>query len=283
MQKTTDFILDFVISISIAITACVGLLQPDFYNLETENWQTQTTGQDLVNLLLIVPSLLIASWLTLKRNSWAIMIKPGILLYITYTFTIYCFEIHYNSLFLLYCLILSLSFYRLVIFMYNNFNKIGITGTKTIATKITAFYFLIIAIFFYALWLSEIIQSSIEGNLPKSLINTGLFTNAVQVMDLAFLLPGVIIVGILLLKQSYLGFLITPALLTFFVLMDITIATLTFIMYFNKIETNLSVVVLMALLDAFSFALLIWFLKENAPIHKITEVKVDKKDSEISI
>lgn len=283
MQKTTDFILDFVISISIAITACVGLLQTNFYNLETENWQTQTTGQDLINLLLIVPSLLIASWLAFKRNSWATIIKPGILLYITYTFTIYCFEIHYNSLFLLYCLILGLSFYRFVIFIIRNLNKIEITGTKTIATKITAFYFLIMAIFFYALWLSEIIQALIDGNLPKSLINTGLFTNAVQVMDLALLLPGIIIVGILLLKQSHIGFLITPALLTFFVLMDITIATLTFIMYFNNIESNLSVVVLMALLDAFSFALLIWFLKENTSMHLITEVKLDKKDSEINI
>lgn len=279
MQKTTDFILDFVLSISIATTACIGLLQPDFYNLETPNWQTQTTGQDLVNLLLIVPCLLIASWLTLKRNSWAIMIKPGILLYITYTFTIYCFEIHFNSLFLLYCLILGLSFYRLVFFISSNSNKIEINGSKTIATKITAFYFLIIAISFYALWLSEIIQASIEGKLPKSLINTGLFTNAVQVMDLALLLPCLIIAGILLLKQSYIGYLITPALLTFFVLMNITIASLTFIMYLNKIESNLSVAVLMGLLDVFSLALLIWFLKENVPILRITEVKLDDNES----
>jgi hypothetical protein len=279
MQKTTDFILDFILSISIATTACMGLLQSNFYNLETTNWQTQTTGQDLVNLLLIVPCLLIASWLKLKRNSWSIMIKPGILLYVTYTFTIYCFEIHFNSLFLLYCLILGLSFYRLLFFMISNSNKIEINGSKTIATKITAFYFLIIAISFYALWLSEIIQASIEGNLPKSLINTGLFTNAVQVMDLALLLPGIIITGILLLKQSYLGYLITPALLTFFVLMNITIATLTFIMYLNKIESNLSVAVLMGLLDVFSLALLIWFLKENVPILRITEVKLDYNES----
>lgn len=279
MQKTTDFILDFILSISIATTACVGLLQPNFYNLETSNWQTQTTGQDLVNLLLIVPCLLIASWLTLKKNSCALMIKPGILLYITYTFTIYCFEIHFNTFFLLYCFILGLSFHRLVFFMINNSNKIEINGSKTIATKITAFYFLIIAISFYALWLSEIIQASIDGNLPKSLIKTGLFTNAVQVMDLALLLPSLIITGILLLKQSFIGYLITPALLTFFVLMNITIATLTFIMYLNKIESNLSVAVLMGLLDVFSLALLFWFLKENAPILRITEVKLDYNES----
>lgn len=279
MKKTTDFILDFVLTISITITACVGLLQPDFYSLETKNWQTQTTGQDLVNLLLIVPFLLITSWLSLKKNSWAIMIKPGILLYITYTFTIYCFEIHYNSLFLLYCLILGLSFYRLVIFIISNFNKIGINRTKTIATKITAFYFLILATLFYILWLSEIIQSLIEDNLPKSLINTGLFTNAVQVIDLALFLPGIIIVSILLIKQSHLGFLITPALLTFFILMDITIAALTFIMYLNKIESNLSVAVLMGLLDVFSLALLIWFLRENVPIHHATEVEMDNNES----
>ena len=136
---------------------------------------------------------------------------------------------------------------------------------KTVAAKTTAVYFLIIAVLFYALWLSEIIPASIQGYLPQSLVKTGLFTNGVQVIDLALFLPGIFIIGVLLLKQSYLGYLFAPAILTFFVLMDITIAVLTAILYLKKVEGDLSVMVVMGLLDVFSFVLLVWFLRENRP------------------
>lgn len=266
MQKITIFILELLLSISVAITSCIGLLEHHFYYLETKNWQTQAIGQDLVNLLLIIPCLLVVSWLTFRGNSWSGMVKPGILLYLAYTFTIYCFEIHFNKLFLLYCLILGLSTYLFAYFIVSNLQLVWQSRSKAVAAKITAVYFLIIATLFYALWLSEIIPASIQGNLPKSLIKTGLFTNGVQVIDLALFLPGIFIVGILLLKQFHLGFLLAPTILTFFILMDITIASLAAIMYLKKIETDLSVVVLMGLLDIFSLALLVWFLKENLPL-----------------
>lgn len=47
--------------------------------------------------------------------------------------------------------------------------------------------------------------------------------------------------------------------------MDITIAVLTAVLYLKGIESDLSVMVMMGLLDVFSFALLVWFLSENRP------------------
>ncbi len=266
MQKSVVFILELLLSISIIITSCIGLVENDFYKLETINWQAQATGQDLVNVLIIVPCLLATSWFSFHGNNWAIMIKSGILLYLTYSFTIYCFDIHFNKLFLLYCFILGLSFYLFGYFIVSNLQRVNQLKEKDTATKTSAVYFLIISTLFYILWLSEIIPASLRGIMPQSLIKKGLFTNGVQVIDLALFLPGVFIIGLLLLKRSQLGFILTPAVLTFFILMDITIATLVAIMYLKKMDTNLSIMALMGLLDVFSLALLIWFLRKNVPM-----------------
>lgn len=265
MQKTTIFIVELLLSISIVITGCVSLLHHDFYKLETKNWQVQATGQDLINILVIVPSLLCTAWFSLKDKAWASLVKPGIFLYLAYTFTIYCFDIHFNQLFLSYCLILGLSFYLLVYYIVSHWHLIWQSSGKTLASKTTAIYFLIMAVLFYALWLSEIIPALSKGNLPQSLAKTGLFTNGIQVIDLALFLPGVFITGVLLLKKSRLGVLFAPVILTFFILMDITIAVLTAVLYLKGIESDLSVMVMMGLLDVFSFVLLVWFLSENRP------------------
>ncbi|WP_298223834.1 hypothetical protein [Flavobacterium sp.] len=264
MQRNTIFILSLLLTGLIAVENYTGLMTDHFYDQETLNWQAQSMGQDLINLLLVVPGLLITSWLTYKHNKIAPIIKAGILLYVSYTFTIYCFNIHFNRLFLLYCFTLGLSFYMLCHFVISNIDVVNESvKLKSTAATVTGFYFLAIALLFYFLWLSEIVPASIENKLPQSLADTGLFTNGVQVIDLALLLPGVFITGILLLQRSAVAQILAPVILTFFVLMDITIATLTLVMNIKGIESDLSVMVIMALLDIFSLVLLVWFIREN--------------------
>lgn len=264
MQKNIIFILSIVLTALIILESYTGLMGDQFYSQETLNWQTQSIGQDLINLLLVVPCLLVTSWFAYKGSRIAPIIKAGILLYISYTFTIYCFNIHFNRLFLLYCFTLGLSGYMFAYFLFSNSNaESKAIKRKSTASVVTGFYFLAIALLFYFLWLSEIIPATLHNTLPKSLADTGLFTNGVQVLDLAILLPGVFITGILLLQRTAIAYVLAPILLTFLVLMDITIAALTLVLDFRGIETDLSVMAIMGLLDLFSLALLIWLLREN--------------------
>jgi hypothetical protein len=85
----------------IIIVSYVGLLTPDFYSKETLNWQTQSIGQDMIDLFLMTPCLVITSILSCKKNKPAIMILGGVVLYLTYTFAIYCFDTHFNKLFII--------------------------------------------------------------------------------------------------------------------------------------------------------------------------------------
>lgn len=246
----------------IVITSCIGLLSTDFYASETPNWQAQSIGQDMVNLFLLVPCLIISSLLAYQNKPKAALIWGGVMLYLTYTFVIYCFNIHFNKLFLGYCVSLGLSFYGLLYFLFIHFTQSSFFSLDN--KRISGFigiYFLLISGLFYFLWLSEIIPAILNNTVPKSVIDTGLFTNGVQVIDLSVLLPAIFITGIFLLKRKSFGLVLAPMMLSFFVLMDITIGMLVVVMKMRGIESNWALTGIMGLLAFFSLLLLYWYLK----------------------
>lgn len=265
MEKEHDKIV-LLLSFSLAaltITAsCIGLFTPDFYAKETLNWQAQSVGQDLIDLVLITPCLLITSILAYRNNRAAFMMWGGVVLYLTYTFVLYCFDVHFNKLFVVYCLCLSLSFYSLVYFLFTQSKQNIIYAGGEPATRVIGIYFIIIAVLFYFLWLAEVVPASIQNTIPKSVAEAGLFTNGVQVLDLAIILPAIFITGILLMRRISLGFMLAPIILTFFILMDITIGALAVVMKVKGVEVDLMLTGIMSVLTLVSVSFLIWYFKD---------------------
>ena len=78
-------------------------------------------------------------------------------------------------------------------------------------------------VLFALLWLSEIIPATISEQAPPSLETAGLIVNPIHVIDLAAVLPGMIVIGALALRGNETGlFLIVPT-LVFSVLMGASI------------------------------------------------------------
>jgi len=241
-----------------------GLLVPEFYARESLNWQTQSIGQDIVDVFFIVPALVISLVGIRKNKRIALTIWAGINLYLIYTFLIYCFDVHFNSLFLVYCAILGLSIFSLAWYLYKLAvevdTQIKVPGSFY-PVKLTAVYFIGISCLFYFLWLSEIIPSVIHKQTPILLKETGLLTNPVYVIDLAILLPALFITGLLLFRKKLLGYRLTPSLLTFMFLMDCTIGFLSEYMKYKGIGSGSVVVIVMSVLALFTLILLVAFLK----------------------
>jgi hypothetical protein len=255
-------ILSLPLTIFAGVSSCAGILIPDFYSSETLNWQAQSAGQDIIDLFLIVPVLLVSAFFARRHNKNALLIWAGTVMYLSYTFLIYCFDVHFNRLFIIYCMTLGLSFYSLLYFFYSQMKTLDVMDVKVPALiKTAGIYFLITACLFYFLWLSEIIPAMMDNTIPKSLRDVGLPTNAVHVIDLSLFLPGIFITGILLLKKRQAGFLLAPIMLTFFVLMDITICGLIIIMQRKQVEDNLSAAAMMSVFAVISICLLTWYLK----------------------
>jgi len=251
-----------LLAILITLTSVTGLRTHDFYSDETSNWQIQSRGQDMVDLFLVVPVLIITGFVSLKKNA-SLLLWAGALLYITYTFIIYCFDVHFNILFPAYCIILGLSFYAFLWVVYKHvINSPSIPVVKSRMSRITGIYFVVVSLSFYLLWLADIVPSVLNHSIPENIKQSGLPTNPVHVIDLSFFLPAVFITGVLLIRKKPIGNVLAIILLFFFVLMSITILWLTMEMMKEELVSDGVVIIAMTALATISFALLVWNLKE---------------------
>ncbi|GAB4287908.1 MAG: hypothetical protein Kow0098_05080 [Ignavibacteriaceae bacterium] len=260
-SKKAVFSLTIPTVVLIILASLSGILNgEEIYSAETANWRAQAISQDYIDLILLVPHLIISLFFASRGNIKAVMLWAGGMVYTLYTFTIYCYAINFNSLFLVYCAVLGISFYSLLLFLlsYNIYSqKLNIKKN----TPITGIFLIIIAIVFSLLWLSEIITAVINGEKPEQLVETGLMVNPIHVNDLSVLLPAFLMTGIFLLKRKSTGLIFTPVLLSFSVLMNITIATLVVLMNNYQVETSYTVAFIMLALTLISLILLISYLR----------------------
>lgn len=262
--------LSIPLALLLIIVSLTGLYSTGFYAKESLNWQAQSAGQDMADLFLVTPALLITAILAARKRKGALLAWAGVVMYIVYSFIIFCFAVHFNRLFLFYCAILGLSFYSLAWFFYTLLiTPVSKTQFNEVPRKTTGIYFIILAILFAFLWLSEIIPAIIANDVPESVREAGLFTNAVHVIDLSVILPGMLISGILLLKKRYIGYIMAPVFLSFFILMDITIGGLVVVMIKRGLPGSYILTIIMGALTLFSSILLIYYIKKIKTGHEL--------------
>jgi hypothetical protein len=259
-KPTVILILSWVISVLIIITALMGIFGKETYISDTKIWIIQSIGQDKINLFMIVPLLLLSGLKSYYNKLNYLFIFGGCLLFLIYTFTIYCFAVHFNSLFIVYCSILGIAFYSFIyifIHTYDHF-KNNLALLHLPVKSVRGFLF-IITLFFYFLWLREDVTAILLGMPSVSLKEAGLFTNPVHVLDLAFVLPGFIITAHLLKKGLSIVKLLAPYILIFCILMFINIGALLVMLNFSKPESLIGATGFLLLTAAIA-VILLWVI-----------------------
>ncbi len=208
-----------------------GIVLPSTYARETASWAAQGVGQDWVNLVLVVPWMLTAAIFTLRGSRRAVLLLGAALVYSLYSYVIYAFAVHFNSLFLIYCVALGLSFFALLLLLRSLLEE-DVRGWFDMRAPIRTAggLQLAIAVIFGFLWLSEIVPALLRGGVPASLAEGAFFTNPVHVLDLAIFLPALAVSGVLLLRRRATGYVLAPLLLGFAVLMAMAIAGMMLLM-----------------------------------------------------
>lgn len=215
-------IVSWTIAILIGLTSSYGLFFPEAYYDETSFWAVQAMGQDLINLFIIPFYLFSAQLINQKKNGFS-SLWTGITGYFIYTFLIYSFYIPFNGMLLLNISILGLLIYSLFILLYSNKNKLEME-TNSFPDQLTGTYFIFTSILFCGWWFSEILPANLFNKTPENL--EFLSTNPVHVLDLSIVLPGIFIGGILLIRRKRPGHFLAPMILTFSLLMQLTIGVL---------------------------------------------------------
>lgn len=258
----TSLWLSVLVAFLVLIASSAGLFLKSIYARETISWTVQAFGQDIANLV-AAAALLIAAYFVNKGSVKAFLVWIGVLLALMYTYVIYAFAVHFNSLFLVYVAILGLSFYTLL----GSMIRLHLDGLQpyfaanTKARPVSAFL-LLVALLFSFLWLSEDIPALVTGKIPQSVTENGVFTNPVHVLDLGLYLPAMIITSILLWRRKLLGYTLAIPLLVFSILTGIGILAIFFAMSIKGMPTSLGVEVFIAVIVVVSLLLSVFFLRE---------------------
>lgn len=251
-----------LVSVLVAITSLFGIFVKTTYSRETSAWAIQAIGQDCANLVVVIV-LLISTFFVLNNSLKAFLVWLGIYLYLLYAFMIYTFSVHFQFLFLAYVLILGLSFYTLIGGLLSvdlDMISPSLMG-NTRAGAVSTFLFGI-GVLFSLLWLSEIIPNLVAGTIPRSLVDTQLWVNPVHVLDLALLLPGMIITSFLLWKGKILGYVMAVPMLVFAATMGLGIIAMFILSAIQWMSFPIPAAIMVGTIIVLSTAFSFLFCKE---------------------
>lgn len=251
-----------VISALVVLSSLVGILDPATYARETATWVAQGVGQDWANLLVVAPFLALAGVLALRGSRLATVLLGGGLIYVMYSFVLYSFAVHFNSLFLVYCATLGLAVFGLGGLAAEAIRKRHDGWFDDRAPRrLLGGYLLGSALLFAALWLSEDIPAILRGTPPASLADVGLATNPVRVLDLAIVLPAMAIAGIALLRgRAPWAAIMGTWMATFAVLMDVALVGMFLALRARGLPAGVGLIAVFGLFTAISLAVVVSFL-----------------------
>ena len=168
----------------------------------------QGKAQDIITLILGIP-LLIYSLISYRKGSLkGKLLLSGTIGYFLYTYVSYTFLSMYNRFFLIYVALMSASLFAFILsIMSIDIEKLPTQFKKTLPVKMLSGLMFLLALILSIMWLGLTVPTAINGTVPSSLEHYT--TLVIQAMDLGFIVPTSILAGLLLLKKSPFGYLLT--------------------------------------------------------------------------
>jgi len=241
----------------IAAASLAGIFVRSTYASETADWAAQGIGQDWFDLMFAVPWLTVTAALSLRGSERARLLLAGGIAYAFYELVIYAFAIHFNAMFLVYCAALGFSFFSLLGIGWLIVRKPpSIPSPPDRDREMAGALLILIATLFSMAWLGEIIPALAKSVVPPAIVDAGLPTNPVYVMDLSVVLPVHFIAGVALLRRKSSGFVLAPVVLAFDVMMALSLAVMMLVMRLRGAEASVPVAAGMALVSGASAVML---------------------------
>lgn len=244
------------IALLLAVAAGSGLFVEGLYR-DPPSLVAQAVGQDVVTLVVALPALVIGAILASRGSERGRLVWLGILGYVLYTYLTYAFGIRFNPMFLVYLALLACSLYALIGGLATtDFEALKARFTQRTPVKVVSVFLAVVAVLFYLVWLSEALPAVLAGGVPQSVVADGTPTNVVHVVDMALLLPGMLLTAIWLSRKRAIGYVLAGTLLTLLALLKLAIVAMA------VLEMSLPVAAFFGILSAISLGMLVWYLRE---------------------
>jgi hypothetical protein len=223
----------------------------------------QAIAQDYVTLFMGVPLLLFSLYLSGKGLLKGHLLLTGTFGYFLYAYASYAsysFLSMYNSLFLVYVLLMSASFLAFTLAMMSFvISKLPLFFTEKLPVKLVGSFLLFASFVFGMMWLGKIVYPLMNHTPPEGIEHYT--TLVIQALDLGFVVPIGTIAGILLMRRRSFGYLLGPVI----IIKEITLLTALSAMILLQIQAGVeispAVVVLVLILNLSVVYLLVLILK----------------------
>lgn len=166
-------------------------------------------GQDAVNLVVGVPILLGSLWLARRGSLIGLLLLPGALFYVLYTYTLYLVGAPFSVLFLLYVPLATLSAY-VIIGLLSGFDREQVRQqlSQPVSARLIGGLLVVLALLTLAQDASGALLTALGGAAA-----TAAMARPVWIGDLAVEAPAVLVGGVLLWRRRALGYAVGPGLL----------------------------------------------------------------------
>lgn len=207
------------------------------YYWDTLSSVAQMQANDLVTLLVGLPLLAIAFWLTLRGSLRGQLLLTGTLAFILYTYITMCFGAAYNKLFLVYVALFSLSLFALILSMMSlDLKTLPARFSEKLPRKRIAFLLFFAAAFLSLAWLGRIAPTIFQNQNPALNNVTSMF---IQAMDLGIIVPLCVLSGVLLLRRSVWGYLLASVSMMKFLTLGLAVSVMGFNMALVGVPTSI--------------------------------------------
>jgi len=207
------------------------------YRLESVSGAAQERAQDLVTLAIALPALIAAIFWSNRKSQRSRVFLTGILGYFLYGYGLLAFGAVYNSMFLVYVAIFSLSLYGFILAILSiDAEKLETLCTSKYPRALSIGIDIAVGTLLSFMWLARILPGIASGTPPSAI--DGYHTLFVQASDLGVLVPVAFMSAWLLIKRRTEGYLIGTILLVKGATMGLAVAVMGVSMNLSGSETD---------------------------------------------
>ena len=209
-----EYSMSILIILLLIFISVMGIANPGIYG-DNDFLLPQYYAQDMFSLILVVPLLIGSMIWTGRGSAKGYLLWTGWIVYILYFYTFYVFGVYHNALFLAYVALYGLTLYTLIGLLAKvDVNVLKAQFSEKTPVKVIAVFFIFIATLFYFLWINDVITNLAAGTIPQSVTNFETPTNIVHILDMAVLLPAVLMAGIWLWRRNPWGYALAGIILS---------------------------------------------------------------------
>ena len=201
---------DVAVAVLVLAASLAGLLLDDAFSSDTAT-TAMLRGYDLVNLVVVVPSLIAAVWWARRRTGLPQLLTSSLLAYIVYTYGYHLLGTMFNDLFLLHAAVVASGAVALTAHLsILDVHEFDVRVQNRRRVRASAAVLGLLAAALAALWAYVAMESAITGTVPagSALVETDTLVHLGMALDLVLLVPLYAGAAVLLWRGAAWGFVL---------------------------------------------------------------------------